>query len=262
MANQELYDKKYRVPPDVLKYIQTTLVSNPNGEGIKRAKFILKNGFVTYQDMKRMKNFFDHFNTDTGDRIQYALAGGDLMRSFIETSLNSDRNAVKQSKEVKREMTVDPNLGTKPYQMPRLNEEDEKKKKDGLTKNAVAIIVNDDNKILLLKRADEPKTWEPNKWALVGGGIEKGENPNEAVQREIKEETGLDIDKFTDTFTIQRHKSSIEHVFACRYDGEPTDITLNKENTNYGWYDVNEMEYLDTVPHLIEYITIAFKKYE
>ncbi len=262
MANQELYDKTYKIPPDVLKYIQTTLVSNPNGDGVKRAKFILKNGNITYQDMKRLKNFFDYFNPNVNSNVQYALAGGNLMKAFIETTLASDRNAVDQSKKIKQEMTVDPNLGTKPYQTPRLNEEDEKKKKDELAKNAIAVIVNADNKILLLKRADEPKTWMPDKWALVGGGIEKSENPKEAVQREIKEETGLDIDEFTDTFTIQRHKSSIEHVFACRYDGDPTDITLNKENTNYGWYDVDEMEYLDTVPHLIEYITIAFKKYE
>jgi len=30
----------------------------------------------------------------------------------------------------------------------------------------------------------------------------------------------------------------------------------------YGWFSVGEMKYLDTVPHLLEYITIAFKKYD
>jgi 8-oxo-dGTP diphosphatase len=257
--NSELYNKTYPVPPDVLKYIQTTLVSNPNGEGVKRAKFILKNGSITYQDMKRIKNFFDTFNPEVDDRVQYALAGGDLMKGFIETTLAADRNAVASGKKVKQDMTANPNSELKPYQTPRLNED---KKKEDLKKNAVAIIVNNDNKILLLKRADDSKIWMPNKWALVGGGIEKGESPEQAVKREIKEETGLEVDKVVDAFTIQRHKDSIEHLFACRYKGEPTDIVLNDENSNYGWYDTSEIDYLDIVPHLMEYIILTFKKYE
>jgi len=260
MANQELYNKTYRIPPDVLKGIQTTLISNPNGEGVKRAKFMLKNGILTYQALKRLKNFFDYFNPETGDKMQYALAGGNLMRNFIETSLNQDRNAVKTSKNVRREMHADVNSELRPNSpTPELNET----KKD-LKKNAVAVIVNADNKMLLLKRADIKDIWMPGKWALVGGAIEKGETPEKAVSREIQEETGLNIDKFIKTFSIQRNPDSIEYIFACRYDGDPTDIILNNENSNYGWYDIGEMEFLDIVPNLVEYVTLAFsgKKYD
>jgi 8-oxo-dGTP pyrophosphatase MutT (NUDIX family) len=257
MANQELYNKTYRIPPDVLKGIQTTLVSNPNCEGVKRAKFILKNGVLTYQAMKRLKNFFDYFNPETQDKMQYALAGGNLMKAFIETSLNSDRHAVASGKKNKLDMTANPNSELKPYQTPRLNEE-----KKELKKNSVAVIVNANNKILLLKRADDSKIWMPNKWALVGGGIEKGETPQQAVEREILEETKLEIKKFVKSFSVKRNTDSVEHIFACRYDGEDTDVKLNEENTKYGWYDVSEMKFLDIVPHLIEYITLVFKKYE
>lgn len=259
MANQELYNKTYKIPPDVLNGIQTALVSNPSGEGVKRAKFMLKNGYLTYQAMKRLKNFFDYFNSETGDPSQLALAGGQLMKAFVETTLNQDRNAVKTGKEVRRDMTSNPNSELKPYQTPRLHEE---KKKKELIKNVVAVIVNEDNKILLLKRSDFKDQWMPSKWSLVGGAIEKGESPEQACEREILEEVGLEIKKFVESFTIQRHEGSEETILACRYDGESTDITLNEENSNYGWYDVSEMEYLDTVPHLIEYITLVFKKYE
>jgi len=259
MANQELYDKTYRIPPEVLKGIQTALVSNPQGEGVKRAKFMLKNGSMTYQAMKRLKNFFDYFNPQSDDPTQFSLAGGQPMKAFIETTLNQDRAGVARSKEVRRDITANPNSELKPFQAPRLSINEEKKEK---AKNAVAVIVNKDNKILLLKRADGKKIWMPSKWALVGGGIEKGETPQQACEREILEETGLEIKKFVQSFRIERHADSIEYIFACRYDGDPTDITLNEENTNYGWYDVSEMEYLDIVPHLIEYITLVFKKYE
>ena len=227
MANGELLNKQYRISPDILKGIQMTLITNPQGEGVKRAKYLLKNGSISYQEMKRLKNFFDYFNPQTGDKMQYTLAGGDLMKSFIDRTLNVDRNAVQQSKKVKQMYSVDPMLGTKPTQTPRLNEEDKKKKE--LTKNAVAVIVDNDNKILLLKRGNKA-SWMPSKWALVGGEIEKGETPQKAIEREIKEETNLDINKFTKTFTIQRNPDSIETIFACRYKGDPTDIKLNEEH--------------------------------
>lgn len=259
MANSQLYGNTYKISPDVLKYIRTVLISHPSGEGVRRAKFMLKNGVITYQAMKRLKNYFDHYNAQTDDKVQYELAGGNLMKSFIDRTLNANRDATRRSKDIRRDITTNPNSELMPYQTPRLNENDEKKK---LSENALAVIVDNDNKILLLKRAEEPDTWMPNKWGLVGGGIEKGETPEEACKREIKEETGLDIDKFVESFSIQRFESSIEYVFACRYNGDPTDVELDHENTNYGWYDVDEMAFLDTVPHLLEYITLVFKKYE
>jgi mutator protein MutT len=257
MANQELYDKAYSVPSDVLNSIQAALISSPNNSGAKRAKFIVRNGALTYQAMKRLKNFFDYFNSQTGDKMQYALAGGNAMKQFIETTLASDRAGVEQSNKIKQMYNVDPMLGTKPAQTPRLNED-----KKELKKNAVAVIVDNDNKILLLKRSSDPKLWQHSKWGLVGGVIEKGETPQQAIEREIKEETNLEINKFTKSFSIQRNPDSIEHIFACRYEGDPTNIKLNEENTNYGWYDVDEMKFLDIVPHLIEYITMVFKKYD
>lgn len=260
MANQELYDKQYKIPSDVLKYIQTVLVSYPSGDdGIKRAKFMLNNGSITYQAMKRLKNFFDYFNPETQDKVSYALAGGDLMKQFIETSLAQDRAGVARSKETKRDMTTNPNSELMPYQIT----EEKKEKKEEKQKNALAVIVNDDNKILLLKRGKDAP-WMSEKWSLVGGGVEKGETPQAAVEREIFEEIGIEINKFIKTFSIQRNPESIETVFACRFDGDTSEIELDtNENTNYGWYDLDEMKFLDTVPNLVEYITLSFtgKKY-
>lgn len=251
--NQYLKDKTYSVPSDVINSIWAALISNPNNNGTKRAKFIIKNGAITYQAMKRLKNFFDYFNPQSGDKMQYALAGGNAMKQFIEQTLASERAGVEMTNNVKQDMTTNPNSELHPYQTPRLNEE-----KKELQKNVCAVIIDEDNKILLLKRGSDPKIWQPSKWALVGGAVEKGETPEQAVKREILEETGLEIKKFIKTFDIKRNPDSIESIFACRYKGEPTDIKLNEENTNYGWYDIEEMKFLDIVPNLIEYITLAF----
>ncbi len=54
----------------------------------------------------------------------------------------------------------------------------------------VGAVVVRDGKALVIKRAHEPREGE---WSLPGGLLELGESLQEAVRREIKEETSLDI---------------------------------------------------------------------
>jgi mutator protein MutT len=55
----------------------------------------------------------------------------------------------------------------------------------------VGAVVVRDGRALVVKRAHEPRKGE---WSLPGGTVELGETLVDAVKREIKEETGLDVD--------------------------------------------------------------------
>lgn len=54
-----------------------------------------------------------------------------------------------------------------------------------------AIVLCDDDTIVLVRRRNDPYK---GSWALPGGFVEYGETVELAVLREVKEETGLDID--------------------------------------------------------------------
>jgi 8-oxo-dGTP diphosphatase len=66
-------------------------------------------------------------------------------------------------------------------------------------KVAVATLILQDEKVLLVKRAGDPKK---GFWALPAGFVEWNEDPQEAVRRECLEETGLTvrIDRLIDVF--------------------------------------------------------------
>lgn len=111
-----------------------------------------------------------------------------------------------------------------------------------------AIIRNDEGKILLLKRNSGRKAW-PDMWSLPSGMVEWGETATDALIRELREETNLNIEviKYTGKYydRIGRHptKTVICLPHSCRIVSG--DIKLNNENSGYGWFGPAEIRKKD-----------------
>lgn len=97
---------------------------------------------------------------------------------------------------------------------------------------ALGIVKNPkETHVLLVRRRDLPV------WVLPGGGIDPGETPDEAVKRELKEETGLDvevIDKVAEYSPVNRFTSRV-HIFSCK--AVSSDMNTTDETDAIGFFN-------------------------
>jgi len=62
---------------------------------------------------------------------------------------------------------------------------------------AAIILENDKGDIFLALRDNKPGIPFPGHWDLIGGHVEEGETPEQALVREVKEELNIDLKEFT-----------------------------------------------------------------
>lgn len=95
---------------------------------------------------------------------------------------------------------------------------------------AEIIFENDEGEFLLYLRDNKPGIPFPDHWDLIGGHIEEGETPEEALVREVKEELNIDlIDyKFYRKYTCMSGDAypNIKYIYSGHIDLHIDEITL------------------------------------
>jgi 8-oxo-dGTP diphosphatase len=107
-----------------------------------------------------------------------------------------------------------------------------------------AIIEDKEGRILILKRAPEDEYG--TLWNLPGGKVDYGQTAEEALIREVLEETSLECTSCRFLFYMdglpetegERHYLTLFFLCACEFDA---DIRLNEESSAYLWIETGRI---------------------
>ncbi len=106
--NNDLKNRVFPLPDGVRKILKKTL-SDYKGDktidGYKRLNNLLGMENITYQEMKRIKNFFDNYK-GTDKSYEYILNGGDAMKTWVNNTLNTATKVVHDFKQAKKDAGI------------------------------------------------------------------------------------------------------------------------------------------------------------
>lgn len=109
-----------------------------------------------------------------------------------------------------------------------------------------AVIRNNQNQILCALRSSEMSL--PNLWEFPGGKIEKDEQPEETLVREIKEELGCEI-KVEELVEEVVHEYPAVIVNLLTYEAKITEgAPIASEHAKLEWKEVSDLQELEWAP--------------
>lgn len=124
----------------------------------------------------------------------------------------------------------------------------------------VVALIEKNGKVLLGKKAKDIGPY-PNTWHMPGGGVDlENETLEEAMRRELKEETGLEVLKmnrttFDEDYENNKHGEKTHYVFLV-FHVEPKDINAKASDdiVELKWFDKSELKNLPLTRPGVKYL--------
>ncbi|HWD02639.1 MAG TPA: NUDIX domain-containing protein [Amycolatopsis sp.] len=129
----------------------------------------------------------------------------------------------------------------------------ERTRVDSRVPSVGGIVFDDQGRLLLIRRGHDPGR---GLWSLPGGRVEPGETDIQAVIRELREETGLDVTPHTLTGTVSRGRYDIRD-YTCTVDAGI--LTPGDDATAARWVDSAELVALDAEGQLVDLLFVTLR---
>jgi 8-oxo-dGTP pyrophosphatase MutT (NUDIX family) len=136
------------------------------------------------------------------------------------------------------------------------------------------VLLSKDGKLLLAFKDPRVGGVYPGTWGIIGGGIDEAEDERTALNREMLEETGIDISSYLAELVFESTGESEKtlrdtdervfvkmnfHTYRVVMDDKNADeilVTLDEEHSDYRWCDPTELKNIQLPPPSVE----LFKK--
>jgi 8-oxo-dGTP diphosphatase len=118
---------------------------------------------------------------------------------------------------------------------------------------AVGAVIVEDGALLMVQRARDPGR---GLWSIPGGRVEHGEYLSDALAREVKEETNLDIEVGAllgiAEVTGDPHYVILDFEASVRSDRSPA--AAGDDVSEVRWVRLDEIENLECTPRFVEFL--------
>lgn len=141
--NKDLYDRKVKLPETLINHLGKSfemVEADSNVEGYNRNKDLRNEPVLTYQQLKRIKNWFDSYNGNKED-APFILNGGDRMSKWCNHVLDHWRKTLESGKQIKMDTGME-NQFIKNHEKNGLPQTPGQKHEKGLNKYDVAVTEN------------------------------------------------------------------------------------------------------------------------
>lgn len=120
------------------------------------------------------------------------------------------------------------------------------------------MLVDEQNRIFLLKTHFDPEVGLPPRWLTPGGGIDSGESTLDAAVRELLEETGMLVDPevlgepvlvasgrwdWVDGVNYHTYKDTIYELRVASFEPDTSGFTPDelRDVLEYRWWEINDL---------------------
>ena len=114
--------------------------------------------------------------------------------------------------------------------------------------------ITHNNRLLMLHRDNIPTITDPDKWSVIGGGVEEGETPEEGMRREIKEESNLSPGNLKYLGRLGFGDHEVYCYTAKLDDDEVAEVKLGNEGSEIKFVTYDELKTLPLTKNLQYYL--------
>ena len=128
----------------------------------------------------------------------------------------------------------------------------------------LGVVAARDGRFLITKRV-MTKSWAPGWWEVSGGGVMAGETSEQAIQREIREETGLDVSQAEGGYLFSYKRVNPDEgdnyfvdIYRFEMDVAEEDVHIQeKEALGFKFADLDEIKKLAEDGIFLHYSSIS-----